>query len=153
VGKVFGEFGGHMQGGGPLAEFLARAADVLFPADPPRAVTVDSRASDGDTPLHIAALWGDVDAARRLVEAGADVNAPGDMTCPPLFFAVMAGHAGVAELLLRLGADPDVPTELGYTPRTLAEHKGDPAVIAVFKGAAELSGQAKPGPPTGDQVS
>jgi ankyrin repeat protein len=68
-----------------------------------------------------------------LLEAGADVNAKGDLSTSPLYCAVSAQHVQVAELLLRHGADPDAENELGYTPRTLAKRKGDKGMIALFR--------------------
>jgi uncharacterized protein len=118
-----------------LEEFLLRSSDVLFPdqARMPKPLTVHSRASDGDTPLHVAAFWGDRHATRILLEAGADVNAKGDMSCTPLYFAVMKNHVQVAEFLLERGADPDAKSELDSSPRTLAPHKGDEAMMALLR--------------------
>lgn len=60
------------------------------------------------SPLHIAAQDGDVDEARRLLDAGADANAamkPYGHT--PLSLAVSNRNLDVAELLLERGADPN----------------------------------------------
>ena len=125
-----------MKHGETLDQSLRRTSDVLFPdgTRAPTPITVHSKGSDGDTPLHLAALWGDRHAARLLLEAGADVNARGDMSCSPLYFAVMGEHVQVAELLLQRGADPDAETELNFTPRSLAAHKADKVMIALFRG-------------------
>jgi ankyrin repeat protein len=124
-----------MDHGETLEEFLLRSSDVLFPDQTriPKPLTVHSRASDGDTPLHIAALWGDRHAARILLDAGADVNAKGDMSCTPLYFAVMNSHVQVAEVLLERGADPDAKSELDFSARTLASEKGDRDMMALLK--------------------
>jgi ankyrin repeat protein len=68
-----------------------------------------------------------------LLDAGADVNANGDMGASPLYFAVMRGHVQVAELLLQNGANPDASNELGFTPRSLAKHKQNKAMLALFR--------------------
>jgi ankyrin repeat protein len=124
-----------------LDQLLQRMSDVLFPerAGEPGPVSVHSRRSDGDMPLHIASLEGDRHATRLLLEAGADVSAKGDMSCSPLYFAVMGQHVEVAELLLQHGSDPDAQSELGYTPRTLAAQKGDKAMMALFRRHKEPS--------------
>ena len=98
---------------------MQRSSDVLFPdqTSAPKPLTVHSRASDGDTPLHVAALWGDRHATQVLLEAGADIDAKGDMSCTPLYYAVMRAHTQVAEFLLRHGADPDAESELGFSAR------------------------------------
>ena len=86
-----------------LEQFLRRAADSLFPDETraPNPLTVHSKSSDGDTPLHIAALMGDRHAARTLLANGAVIDAKGDMSATPLYYAVMQGHVLVAGLLLR----------------------------------------------------
>ncbi len=119
-----------------LEEFLAQAGKVLFPGRPlgsKRCVRINSRASDGDTPLHLAACWGNRHAVRLLIEAGARVNAKGDMGNTPLHYAVMGKHPSVAELLLSFGADAGLPSELGFTPRTLAKQSGHSKLVHLFK--------------------
>ena len=121
-----------------LESFLRRASHVLLPhldhpETGPASIRFDSRAGDGDTPLHVAALWGDRHAVRMLLDAGADVNAKGDMGCTPLYFAVMNHHVDVAETLLAHGANPDAASELGFTPRRLAEKNTNKQMLAVFR--------------------
>ncbi len=92
-----------------LGQYLQSLSDILFPerAGEPGPVTIHSRRSDGDTPLHIAAFAGNRHAVTLLLEAGADVNAKGDLSTSPLYCAVSAQHVQVAERLLQYGADPD----------------------------------------------
>jgi ankyrin repeat protein len=118
-----------------LEQILRRSADILFPDQTraPNPVTVHSKSSDGDTPLHIAALWGDRHAVRVLLEAGAVIDAKGDMSCTPLYYAVMEGHVQVAEVLFQWGADPDAESELSFSPRSLAAQKADKAMAALFR--------------------
>jgi uncharacterized protein len=66
---------------------------------------------DGFTPLHIAAFARNTEAARKLLEAGADPNV--FATAPiarvtPLGTCAFAGADDVAELLLAHGADPNL---------------------------------------------
>ena len=116
-----------------LEQILLRAAEVMYPDRTPMVIGVHARDSDGDTPLHKVALWGDRNAASLLLESGAEVDVEGDMGCTPLYFAVMGGHVATAELLLGLGADPDAQTRLGFTPRTLALSQGKKSMIRLFK--------------------
>jgi len=59
----------------------------------------------GIVPLTLAALQGRVDLARRLLDAGASVNATNRDGNTPLHAAVFLGRTGVVELLLSRGAD------------------------------------------------
>lgn len=116
-----------------LGQILKRTAEVLYPAGALEDVTVATRDSDGDTPLHKVALWGDSYAIEALVEAGAEVDAKGDMGCTPLYYAVMEGHLRAVERLLELGANPACRTELGMTPSELARRSGNKELIQMFR--------------------
>ncbi len=69
---------------------------------------LDQRNHLNDTPLHTVCTWGDLDAVRCLVDAGAAVNATGDQGCTPLFNAVMGENVDVVEFLLQRGADVSI---------------------------------------------
>lgn len=107
-----------------LESFLISVSEVLFPHLDPHPVDVMARSSDGDTPLHIAALRGDCRGIRMLLGAGAEVDALGDMGCTPLYFAVMEGNIDAARLLLSAGADSTIVSELDFSPLSLAKTKG-----------------------------
>jgi ankyrin repeat protein len=61
--------------------------------------------------------------ARRIVEAGADVEHPGREGRRPLSLAAAAGNLDLVELFLARGADPDARDERGGTPLLYACHK------------------------------
>ncbi len=66
-------------------------------------VTPVTRASNGDTPLH-AAIWArDDEAARQLIDAGADVNAPGEDDYTPIHAALALLGIGLFILPLDWG--------------------------------------------------
>lgn len=116
-----------------LEAFLVSVSDVLFPHLDPHPVDVMARSSDGDTPLHVAALRGDCYGIRLLLAAGAEVDAIGDMGCTPLYFAVMEGKIDAARLLLAAGADPDIVSELDFSPLSLAKTKGLAEMFRLLK--------------------
>jgi len=108
----------------PLDEFDAAAFGALDRLGDPHAWS-----GDGFTPLHLAAFFGQLDAARLLVERGADVGAVSrnELAVPPLQSAVAAGEREIAHLLLDAGARPD--------ERNLAaaEQNGDTAMLALLR--------------------
>jgi ankyrin repeat protein len=108
-----------------LADILASTSEFLFPDQPiTQIVTVQSRDSDGDTPLHIIAWQGDLKAAETLIDAGADVNAVGDMGYTPLHVAISQNNVALGALLLRRGARYNVTSELSGTAYDMAIRKG-----------------------------
>lgn len=108
-----------------LEEILASCSDSLFPADLGEApVTLDSRDVDGDTPLHVMMWRENIQAVQQLIEAGADVNAVGDMSETPLHVAVKKRNLAAIELMLKAGADPSRLSEFGRSPQNLAAEIG-----------------------------
>ncbi|MEO8679381.1 MAG: ankyrin repeat domain-containing protein [Vicinamibacterales bacterium] len=74
-------------------------------------------AQGGLTPMLFATRQGHSDAAKVLLDAGADINQPsgGDRTTP-LLMATINGHFDLAKLLLERGANPRLSSENGVTP-------------------------------------
>jgi len=87
---------------------------------------LDSHDVDGDTPLHVMLWRKNTYGALLLIEAGADVNAVGDMAQTPLHIAVQQGNVAVAKALLKVGANKFQISEFGQSPNDLAlEYGGD----------------------------
>lgn len=79
---------------------------------------------NGETLLHIFAMWGYADAVRQLVRRGADVMAripQGGET--PLHVAAAGGKIEICHELVRVGGDQllNAKTHEGYTARQYAE--------------------------------
>ena len=74
------------------------------------------RAQGGLAPLHFAVRQGYAEAARLLLDAGADLHQrTGDQTTP-LLLALVNGHFDLAKELLDRGADPRAASDNGVTP-------------------------------------
>ena len=71
-------------------------------------------AHGGSTPLLFAASSGDVETARALVDAGADVNDTAASGTSALVIAAHSGHGPLGIYLLEQGADPNA-AGAGYT--------------------------------------
>lgn len=113
-----------------LEALLWAISDVLVLES--RAISVHEVGYDNDRPLHVAAIWGDVQAIEMLVAAGAEVDARGEFQFTPLRHAVGQGHVAAARRLLELGASPHTRGEWGATPCELAKTK-DPHMAALFE--------------------
>jgi ankyrin repeat protein len=86
-----------------------------------------ARSDDDFTALHYAAFFDGPEAARLLLEHGADVNAfaGNELGVRPLNSAAAAGRRDVAAILLEHGADPNTPTRGGFTPLDAARENDD----------------------------
>ncbi|MCO6490546.1 MAG: ankyrin repeat domain-containing protein [Phaeodactylibacter sp.] len=93
-----------------------------------------SRAS---TPLITAAFAGNADAARLLIEAGADINYQNDDGSTALHTAAVFGKTDVAKLLIDAGAKLDVPNKEGATALHTAAFFGRTEIVKALldKGA------------------
>src|SRR3954453_12396082 len=105
---------------GPFDRILAGKSDGL--PEP------DTWSPDGFTPLHIAAFSRNAEAARALLEAGADPNAiarASFATVTPLGTCAFAGANDVARVLLEFGADPEIATSREARPALVARANGN----------------------------
>ena len=59
----------------------------------------------GDNALHCVCVWGDLAAAKLLVENGININQPGEHGLTPLRVAVDFGFPELADYLIAKGAD------------------------------------------------
>lgn len=88
-------------------------------------------AEDGFQPLGLASFFGHVEAARLLVERGADVNSASrnEMKVMPLHSAAATGDPEtryeLVKLLLENGADANAVQQDEYTPLMAADQHGD----------------------------
>jgi orotate phosphoribosyltransferase len=96
-------------------------------------VTPVQRAANGDTPLH-AAIWaGDDEAARELIDAGADVNAVGEDGYTPLHAAIAQSNVGLARRLTERGASWDASNAFACSVRDAARRSDDAAVRTLLQ--------------------
>jgi len=90
----------------------------------------------GYTPLHYAAYFGHLEAARYLLGIGAELTAItlDPLRSQPLHAAASSGNAGVAALLLESGADPNVEQTGQWTPLHSAAAGGHAAIVSMLLG-------------------
>jgi ankyrin repeat protein len=100
----------------------------LEPAD----VSVNTRSSLGESPIHWMATLGDVPAIQLLAEAGADLSAQDNSGNTALHEAIAVGHAPAAQALIGAGAPLTLRNGLGQTPEDLARSSRSATLVALF---------------------
>lgn len=92
---------------------------------------------NGQSPLMLAAVQGDVEMAKLLVSAKADVHQQSALGFTPLMYAVLEGSRECVELLLKSGAKADHRSRNGTTPLSLAERQKNAEITALIRAAAQ----------------
>jgi ankyrin repeat protein len=78
----------------------------------------------GWTPLHYAIDCGEVEIARMLIEAGADVNVQNEWGKTPLHRAAMRGRVEIVGMLLDARVDVNLQDKGGWTPLHVVASNG-----------------------------
>ncbi len=94
----------------------------LVAADP--AVLSERLEEEGKTALHVACYEGHLEAARLLIELGADVDAPKTNNSVPLHGAAYHNHPEIVALLLESGANIHAMNDGNYTAMNSAAAAG-----------------------------
>ena len=109
-----------------LREGSTQVAAVLM-AHP--GLRVDATNAAGETALMMAALRGNLESAKRLVERGSAVNREG---WAPLHYAASGPSAAMVRFLLDRGAAIDAPSPNGSTALMLAARYGSEESVKVL---------------------
>jgi uncharacterized protein len=99
--------------GSSLQDVLRRINESVddFASRPAR--SANDRGAFEDYPLHKVAIWGDIEAARVLLDNGADINALGEDGDTPLHRAIAGDQTEMAEFLVARGADVTIRNRYG----------------------------------------
>ena len=108
----------------PLELADEKAAEVLRGHGGKSAVKLGALSDD--------AANGKIEAVKRHLAAGANVNGKDDLGRTPLYRAAYNGHTEIAVLLLDGGADADVRDANGWTPLHGAAYKGHLEIVAAL---------------------
>lgn len=99
---------------------------------------VDARNEERHTPLHSAAMAGQIDAVMFLLEHGADPDARNTADQSPLLYAAYMNHADIVSALIESGAPFDYRDTRNLSPLLFAARQGSAEVVRLLveKGAA-----------------
>jgi uncharacterized protein len=97
-------------------------------------LTVHSRNYDSDSPLHTVIGWQDIQAAKILIQAGADINALGEENNTPLHRAIEMSEFNIARMLIAHGAKQDIKNAEGKRPCDLCWEGEWPSIFGVQNG-------------------
>ncbi|TKS67349.1 BRCA1-associated RING domain protein 1 [Collichthys lucidus] len=98
----------------------------------PRSPAVMKRNHKGETLLHLAAIKGDVEAVKELLDQGVDPNLKDNAGWTPLHEACNLGHLAVVEVLVSSGALLNTPGYKNDSPLHDAVRNGHTAIVKVL---------------------
>jgi len=93
---------------------------------------METKDTEGNSALLRAVNTGDTFEVRRLVEAGANVNAENNSGVTPLMNAAGMGNKEAVELLIQKGADVNHRTSGNYTPLMQAALVGQMEMVKIL---------------------
>jgi len=108
----------------PEPSWVAAQALVSAPG-----TDLNFRNAEGETPLMLAALKGQLSLAAQMIERGADVNQPG---WTPLHYAATGGVPAMVGLMLKHHAFVDAESPNGTTPLMMAAQYGSPEAVKLL---------------------
>jgi uncharacterized protein len=99
-----------------------------------RGQNIDERAPDGFTPLGLSVFFRQPQAARLLIDAGADINAKANnaLQVAPIHAAIARSDIATLGLLLERGADPNLTQQKLVRPLHDAAASGNLAATAML---------------------
>ena len=127
---------------------------------------VNAKDGDGETPLDLtnteiadllrehggkhgvingAAADGDIEAVKKFLAVGTDVNTKDGWEWTPLHYAAIRGHKEIAELLIAKGANVNAKEQDGYTPLHLARRGHKEIVELLIAAGADVNAKGDDG--------
>jgi ankyrin repeat protein len=88
---------------------------------------------DYGSPLHWAAIYGQAESCKLLLEHGADLKLIDDLGYSPLRWAIDGGETGIVALLIAHGADVNEKDQEGRTPLDVALRKKKDDIAALLR--------------------
>ncbi len=103
------------------------------------AIAMSQNAAAAATGVAAAARTGDIDAVKKQLAAGADVNTPEADGTSALLWAAYQSTPELVQMLVKAGADVNAANSFGVTPLLQAARYGDAATMSVLlKAGADI---------------
>src|SRR5437667_6171488 len=99
----------------PLIDAIKKADVKAVTALLKQSINVNAQSPDGTTALHWAVNEDNLDIAKALITAGANVKVANDYGMTPLTLACINGSPAMVDVLLKAGADPNTVFSEGET--------------------------------------
>ena len=94
----------------------------------------------GCTPLIHAAMIGDINVMKFLIDAGADVNRNDCKGNTALLISSQQDRSDIVKLLINSGADVNIPDKTGKTALMMASEQGnDNMIVVLLKSGADVN--------------
>ncbi|KYG13654.1 hypothetical protein FVEG_13919 [Fusarium verticillioides 7600] len=117
----------------PLLWAAANGKNAILQLLIDKCADLEARNPDNEyTALMYAAEYGQVSAAKSLLDCGAMLEAQDKNKYTPLLLAASAGHVPITSLLLGKGADIEARSSDGSTPLSIAARKENDGVVKVL---------------------
>jgi uncharacterized protein len=121
-------------GGLTAAQVLQRYQDEDLPAfSGIKLIDVNQPGRFGERPLDVAAVRGNLNEIRALLDGGADINARAEHGNTALHEAAGQGHIEAAKFLLEFGARTDIRNELGQTALDISSLRNREDMVALLR--------------------
>jgi ankyrin repeat protein len=101
---------------------------------------LESWNGDGNTPLHLASIYGLVAHIEVLITAGANIEAVSAKGLRPIHSAALAGREDIVRVLLNHGCEL-VADSLGLTPELYALKENRPDIVRLLKDKSSQKGE------------
>jgi ankyrin repeat protein len=117
----------------PLLWAAANGKNAILQLLIDKGADLEARNPDNEyTALMYAAEYGQVSAAKSLLDCGAMLEAFDKRECTPLLLAASAGHVPITTFLLGWGANIEARSSNGSTPLSVATRKENDGVVKVL---------------------
>ena len=112
---------------------------IRIGAEPDARIAAAKGSEGWQTPLLYAVRHGNLEAARALIDAGADVNARDGYGVTPLHHAASENVTGIGKMLIKAGADVNMQDESGHTPLHYATRERSAVIVGLlFEHGADM---------------